>query len=125
MMRPMAVAVPPKAPTTLTAQAVSRTVRLSWRDASVNETGFSVQRAGTSAGPWTTVTAGVATPSSVGTGGTVSYTDSTVTPGATYVYRILATNLVGYTQTYAAPSAGYPTMSADSAPSAVSGSVRP
>jgi len=125
MMRPMAVAVPPRAPTTLTAQAVSRTVRLSWRDASVNETGFTVQRAGTSAGPWTTVKTDVATASSPGTGGTVAYTDSTVTTGATYVYRIVATNLVGYTQTYAAPAAGYPTMSADSAPSAASGSVRP
>jgi len=64
MMRPMAVAVPPKAPTTLTALATGGTVRLSWRDASVNETGFTVQRGATSAGPWTTVTTGVATPSS-------------------------------------------------------------
>ena len=125
MMRPVAVAVPPKAPTTLTAQAVSRTVRLSWRDASVNETGFTVQRAGASAGPWTTVKTGVATLSSPGTGDTVTYTDSTVTSGATYFYRIIATNLVGYTQTYAAPAAGYPTMSADSVPSVLSSSVRP
>jgi len=125
MMRPMAVAVPPKAPTTLTALATGGTVRLSWRDASVNETGFTVQRGATSAGPWTTVTTGVATPSSPGTGGTVNFTDSTVTRGATYVYRIIATNLVGYTQTYAAPAAGYPTLSADSVPSVVSTSVRP
>ena len=124
MMRPVAVAVPPKAPSNLTAQVFGKeSVRLSWRDNSINETGFIVQRANAPAGPWTTITKSVAT--SVAAGATVTYSDTGATTRNSVVYRVLATNLVGYAQTYAAPAVGYPTIAANSTPSGVSNSVTP
>jgi FtsP/CotA-like multicopper oxidase with cupredoxin domain len=120
MMRPIAVAVQPKAASTLTAAAVTGGVALTWKDNSANETGFVVQRA-TAAAPttWTTLT----TVQSDQTAGaainrTAGYTDGTVARKTAYLYRIVATNLVGDLTAYAAPAAGYPHVNVDAVPSA-------
>ena len=55
MMRPQSAAVPPIAPTGLTATLGAGGVGLSWADNSKNETGFVVRRALAAGGPWTDV----------------------------------------------------------------------
>ena len=126
MMRPMIIAVAPKAPSNLAAILTGTKgkpkVTLTWTDNSLNETAFTVQRATAATGPWTTVTT-VPSATGPGTGTTVTYNDTTVARGTTYYYRVIAKNVVGYTQTYAAPAAGYPNVSADSAPSGTSNQV--
>ncbi len=123
MMRAMVLAVPPRVPSSLAGAAAgalgSQHVVLTWTDHSLNETGFTVQRATSVGGPWTTL--GEALPG-VGAGTTVSFTDPSAPP-ATYFYRVIANNLVGYTRSYVAPAGGYPSLSADSAPVAASSSV--
>ena len=97
MMRPMILAVAPIAPSNLLATragaGASQRVVLTWRDASANETGFTVQRAISAAGPWVTI---AALPAAA-----VTYTDTRVARRTTYYYRVIANNMVGYTQTYA------------------------
>jgi hypothetical protein len=110
MMRPMSYAVAPNAPSNLASPSLGR---LTWRDNSLNETGFTIQRAASSAGPWSTV---ATLPAGTGTGSTRSYTNAFLVRTG-FFFRVVANNLVGYTQTYAAPAIGYPTMSADSPPS--------
>lgn len=116
MMRPMILAVAPKAPSNLVATAGKSSVTLTWTDNSMNETGFVVQRSATDAGPWTTLIT-IPSVTGPGTGTKVTYTDTRVERRRTYYYRVLASNLVGYTQVYAAPALGYPHMSVDSTPS--------
>ena len=94
MMRPVVVAVPPKAPTGLLGTASGRgnnqIVTLTWIDASANETGFIVQRGLTATGPWTDLATLPAD--------TVSYVDALGTSRVTtYYYQVLAINTVGYT----------------------------
>jgi FtsP/CotA-like multicopper oxidase with cupredoxin domain len=124
MMRAMVLAVPPIVPGTPVAAVPngSTAVVLKWADGSLNETGFTIQRATSATGPWTTIAQVGAAP---GSGTTVSYTDRTVSKKTTYYYRVIANNLVGYTKAYAAPAVGYPNLSADSAASGVSNSVTP
>jgi FtsP/CotA-like multicopper oxidase with cupredoxin domain len=119
MMRPMIIGVAPKPATNVAAIVASSTgktarVTLTWSDNSINETGFTVQRATTANGPWTTIATGV--PGAAAGTGTVTFTDTTARH-TTYFYRVFANNVVGYTQTYAAPAAGYPHPSFDSAAS--------
>lgn len=78
----------PAAPTSLTATPLgSSAARLAWTDNASNETGFTVERATVSTGPW----GSVATPSA----NVVAYDDTTVTPGLTYYYRVKAQNADG------------------------------
>ena len=73
-----------KAPTNLSAAPVSYSqVNLVWVDASSNEDGFKIERAGSSAGPW----------SAIGTvGANVSAFSNTSLNGSTiYFYRVTAT----------------------------------
>jgi hypothetical protein len=124
MMRPIALAVgTPKPVSGLTVAALTnpRRVQVSWVDNSANETGFVVQRATSTAGPWTTLATVAA---KTGTGTTATYADSTVARGATYYYRVIARNLIGYARVFAAPAVGYPTITLD-AQAVVSGSVTP
>ncbi len=84
----------PASPTGLTAQTISATqVNLAWTDASVNETGFSIERclgAGCSfVGELVLVPAG-----------TSAYSDLTVTEGNEYSYRVRAVNAVGNSAAY-------------------------
>ena len=120
MMRPMAIAVAPIKPSTLSAVAVSSTeVQLTWKDESLNEKSWTIQRATNSAGPWTTL-ATVATTTEGTAGATVPsppYSDTTVSSGTQYWYRVIATNVVGDTTTYTLPAIGYPNTAVDSASS--------
>jgi hypothetical protein len=116
MMRPIGVALAPAAPSAPAAVAGRTSVALTWTDQSVNETGFTVQRATSANGPWSNV-ATVASATGPAIGGAVAYTDTTVARRTTYSYRVIANNVVGFTQTYAAPAVGYPHVSADSVPS--------
>ena len=105
MMHSLSFAVPPVAPSNLVAALLASPVRvrLTWTDNSLNETGFTIQRAtdsGFTTGLTTfTVGANVAT-----------FTDTSVVANTTYYYRVAANNLVGDTAT-----AGFPVMNADSA----------
>jgi hypothetical protein len=93
MMRPVSVAIPPKAPTSLAGIASGKgnnqIVTLTWTDASVNETSFIVQRGLTATGPW----ANVATlPAD-----TQTYTDPVGSSKVlTFYYQVVAANAVGY-----------------------------
>jgi hypothetical protein len=114
MMHAVILAVAPEAPSNLVAMVKGGKATLTWTDNSLNETSFTVQRANTAAGPWTTL---ATLPPAVGTGSTVTYTDASFKSNQTpYYYRVFASNLVGDTQVYPVPSIGFPNMSADSAP---------
>jgi FtsP/CotA-like multicopper oxidase with cupredoxin domain len=120
MMRPMAVAAPPKVPGTPTVSARAGQITVTWTDNSLNETAFTVQRATSLTGPWTDVTTVAA---HAGTG-TMTATDRNPVRRVANYYRIVAKNTVGYTQTYAAPAVGYPKTTATSI-SVVSAGVTP
>lgn len=117
MMRAMVLAVPPKVPgapvATLAGSGNTQSVVLTWADNSLNETGFTIQRA--TNGTWTTV--GTVGPN------VTTFTDTTIARRTAYRYRVIANNLVGYTKTYAAPAVGYPHTSADSVPSGPSNTI--
>jgi hypothetical protein len=124
MMRAMVLAVPPVAPSTPAAvrigSGVGQSIRVTWTDNSLNETGFTVQRATAVGGPWTNV--GTA-PAGTGVGSIVTFNNTSVARFVTYYYRVIANNVVGYTQAYAPPTVGYPHPSADAAPTAASNGV--
>jgi hypothetical protein len=110
MMRPMICGIAPNAPTNLLSPAKGT---LTWTDNSLNETGFTIQRATSANGPWTNV---VTVAANAGANGMVTFANTKIiTKGS--LYRVIANNVVGYTQTYAAPAIGYPNMSVDSSPS--------
>ena len=112
MMRPMALAVPPAAPTGLL-RVGTNGATLSRKDASQNETSFKVLRATAQNGPYALVGTVAA---AARTGSTLQFTDATAAKKTTYFYEVVATDTLGDTQTYAAPAVGYPQMSADSTP---------
>ena len=90
MMRPMMLAVPPSAPTTLTSTPAGGPIRniLSWANTANNATTFVIQRA-TDSG----FTTGLTTFDS---GGNLStYTDTAIVAGTPYFYRVAASNVVG------------------------------
>lgn len=115
MMRAQAVAVAPKAPTGLTAVRIgngnNRRVDLTWNDNSLNETTFTVERATSSNGPFTTIAtlASLTGP----TTGPVSYTDPIGNTNQMYYYQVVAQNTVGDTWDYTDPNlnegASFPT----------------
>ncbi len=107
MMRAMALAAPPDAPSNLVVTPLTAPprVNLTWTDNSVNATGFTIQRAsdiGFTAG-LTTFVKGIVTANPQ------TYTDTTILAGTPYYYRVLASNTVGSTVP------GYPQVTADSA----------
>lgn len=76
----------PAAPSALAASAASSSqINLSWSDNSSNETGFKVERATSSAGPW----------GQVGTTPASSYSDAGLAGSTTYWYRVRAYNTSG------------------------------
>jgi hypothetical protein len=82
------LATAPVAPGNLVASAVSSSqINLAWTDNSNNETGFIVERALLSTGPWTQV----ATTSA----NIASWANAGLTPTTTYYYRVKAYNSVG------------------------------
>jgi hypothetical protein len=79
---------PPAQPSSLTATAVSTTqINLGWRDNSGDETGFKIEQAASSGGPWSEI-------ADVGPN-VVSYSNTGLTPSTTYYYRVYAYNSVG------------------------------
>ena len=79
---------PPPAPSALSCLAISATqINLSWRDNSTTESGFILQRALSSGGPW----------SQVGTTGAnvTSFANGGLSPATTYYYRVCAYNSRG------------------------------
>ncbi len=91
MMRAIVVKVAPPAPTNLVASfvaAANARVSLTWKDQSLNESGFTIQRA-TNPG----FTQGLTT-FTVGANVT-NYSDTAVLLGITYYYRVMATSVNG------------------------------
>ncbi len=95
MMRPISVSVPPVAPV-ITGAVYSGTpsprITVTWADNSRNETGFTLRRAVSSLGPWTTVANNLAPD-------TTSYVDILGTARRPLYYQVFATNTVGYSFT--------------------------
>jgi FtsP/CotA-like multicopper oxidase with cupredoxin domain len=114
-MRPVAVAVPPKAPYGLSLNKLnSTTYRLSWTDNSLGETQFEIQRS-PNATTWDTIKTVISTTGPT-SGTTLTYDDSPPST-ATYYYQIIASNIVGDTFDYsiADPGAnGFPTIMSNS-----------
>jgi fibronectin type 3 domain-containing protein len=82
---PACTAVPPAAPTSLAASAVSsKQISLTWTDNSSNESGFNIERSPDGSTGWAQV-------GQVGANVT-SYTDSSLSPSTTYYYRVDAYN---------------------------------
>ena len=105
MMHTVAVGVRPETPTGLTAVATgngaTRRAVLNWTDQSLNETGFTIERATDAA-----FTAGVVrftVPADVTT-----YSDTIGQTAQSYYYRVYASNTYGDTAVYPAPSIGFP-----------------
>jgi hypothetical protein len=111
MMRPLALAAEPEAPSsllaTVTGKNATRKVVLSWTDNSLNATNFTVQRA-----LEPTFTTGLL---SFPLGKVTTYTDAIGTNTQPLFYRVFASNIVGSTV------AGYPQARADSDLSNVQG----
>lgn len=80
--------VTPAAPSSLAATASSSSqINLSWKDNSLNETGFTVERGTTSSGPFSTI-------ATVGTN-VKTYSNTGLTASTKYYYRVKATNAAG------------------------------
>ena len=108
MMHPLLFAPEPNAPSNLVATTAGTAVDLTWADNSLDETGFTLQRADDAG-----FTLGVVT---VPLGmDTTAYTDNSVLAGQIYYYRVQATNVIGDTTVYAAPAIGFPTETVNSA----------
>ncbi|MCJ7445708.1 MAG: multicopper oxidase domain-containing protein [Methanotrichaceae archaeon] len=105
MMHGMSFVVPPVAPSNLTA-AIDGSVTLNWKDNSISETGFNIQRARDAS--FTTDLTNFTVGQNVTT-----YIDNTFVPSTRYYYRVQASNIVGDTTNYA-PAVGFPKMSANS-----------
>jgi hypothetical protein len=109
MMRTMAVGLDIAAPTALSAVLTGGKVRVTWKDNSINETGFRLQRydvataswiyvgsaANHAASTWNVLTQSVNDPG-LTTGDTTGYiTDPTTLAPGTYMYRVIAIDLIG------------------------------
>jgi hypothetical protein len=108
---------PPAAPSNLAASPSSSSqVNLTWSDNSGNETGFKVERAPATGGPWT----------QIGTTAAASYADGGLAASTTYYYRVRAWGISGdsaYSNTAAATTlAGAPAAPSGLAATAVSSS---
>lgn len=85
----------PSAPTGLKAMAASSTeINLSWTSTSSNQTGFIIQRAPLTAGPFVSGAGSFVTIQTV-TGNITSYSDTTVSPSTSYYYQVEATDASG------------------------------
>ncbi len=122
MMRPVLTAVPPRTADSLaysvTGNGGNTRLTLTWKDNSIAETSYLVQRQA-NAGPWTTIVT-IAPPLSVTNtaGNTLSAVDTTFRWNSTqYSYRVVARNTVGY-------GGAYPITNAD-AVSATIAALRP
>lgn len=123
MMHSMIFGVKPEPPINLTVEVLAGPeARLTWKDNSLNETGFKIQRATDIAGPWTDITT---VSGATGEGSTLTYNDNTIDGVTTYYYRVIAVNLMGDTTVYPAPSVGFPMMTLESLPSNIASTGGP
>ena len=80
--------IPSTAPSNLSATAVSTSqINLSWADNTTNETGFRIERSGSSGGPYAQI-------ATVGTNVT-TYSNTGLSAGTIYYYRVKASNADG------------------------------
>ncbi len=93
MMRSIVAAVPPRDPSDLAVDLVGNKMVLTWRDNSLGESGFTVQRAND-----VNFLNGLVS-FDVGENTTI-YNDTTIVAGQGYYYRVVATNTVGDTWDY-------------------------
>jgi len=111
MMHSLVAAVPPKAPTGLSAVLAgngnNKRAVLNWVDNSLNETGFTVQKA-TNAGFSPLLATFTVGPN------VLTYTDPIGNTNQTFYYRVYASNTVGDTAVYAGSPLGFPTKTANS-----------
>ncbi|RPJ32696.1 MAG: hypothetical protein EHM35_11225, partial [Planctomycetaceae bacterium] len=125
MMRPVLLALPPKAPDGLIARLVDQRtnkgrINLAWNDNSISETGFAIERM-VSGGSWVELATVDSPLDQPNTTGLRSYSDTTVDPRLVYQYRVVALNTVGDTYDYADPaineivSGGFPSVTVKSA----------
>jgi len=117
MMHAVLFAVAPYAPANLSASANAGTAHLTWTDNSISETGFRVQKATSTSGPWTTI-ATLDSNTGPAKGGIISFDDAAA-GGFAYSYRVAGINTVGDSAIYAAPAIGFPTTTAESLPTNV------
>ncbi|MCJ7602171.1 MAG: multicopper oxidase domain-containing protein, partial [Desulfobulbaceae bacterium] len=110
MMRPVAVAMPPYAPTVNSITKNGSTVRVTFDDNSITETSFQLQRTADSM-TWTNVGTPLVSPLNLPndprTGLVLTNSGVSGNPGPVYGYRVAAVNTVGY-------GGAFPTMSAQS-----------
>ncbi|MFH1898341.1 MAG: right-handed parallel beta-helix repeat-containing protein [Candidatus Desantisbacteria bacterium] len=76
-------------PANLTAQAgsITQQINLAWKDTSVNETGFKIERKTGTSSLWSQITTEAANKK--------NYIDTSITPDSTYYYRVCAYNSSG------------------------------
>jgi len=120
MMHAVLFAVAPKDPPNLIATFFNGPRRnvLTWQDNSINEVGFTIERADDVG-----FTVGLVT-FNVGADVT-TYTDSTIAANKMYYYRVQAFNVVGDTMVYPAPSIGFPNVRMNSGYSNIVSSPNP
>ena len=115
MMRPEALAIPPKPPINVAFNAGTKTV--SWTDNSIAETSYLVQKQASGAAPWVDL-ATVPVPSILNNtaGATMSYVDAAFVSGNRY--QVIAQNTVGDTNDYGVVpgTPAFPTVTAKSIP---------
>jgi FtsP/CotA-like multicopper oxidase with cupredoxin domain len=122
MMRPMAFATAPTAPSTLVAvlsgRSTATTIALSWIDESATETDFVVERSQDSGATWVAL---ATIPSATGPtkGSTIRYIDRIGATTLSFLYRVYASNTIGDPTIYAAavppaPATAFPTTTLDS-----------
>jgi FtsP/CotA-like multicopper oxidase with cupredoxin domain len=117
MMRTMAVAIAPRAPSNLVISQEPGRVVLNWQDNSLGETGFTIQRAEDPEFQIGLTTFTVAQ-------GVTTYNDTTAGIDRAYYYRVFADNLVGDTTDYRTLQnnpliENFPTVKVSSAPTNV------
>src|ERR1017187_2899951 len=106
----------PVAPSNLAALAVSSSqIYLTWQDNSSNESGFIVQRASGSSGPWTQI--------GIVDANVTSCAHTGLTASATYFYRVCAYNASGNSAYASVASATTPALPDTTAPSIPSGLI--
>lgn len=105
----------PSAPSGLTATAAGQNkITVTWKDNSLNESGFKVERSTSATGPFTPLTSTVA--------GATGYSDTSCSASTTYYYRVCSYNSAGlsaYSNIANATTAAAP----PTAPSALTGTL--
>ncbi|HCM39133.1 MAG: hypothetical protein A2X97_11540 [Bdellovibrionales bacterium GWA1_52_35] len=101
MMRPVSIALPPKRPDglayTISGSGTNRSLLLTWKDNSITETAFLIQKS-TDGATWSNVgiSSSPLTLPDTNTTGTRTFTDSSYDPDVAAQYQVVAQNTIGY-----------------------------